>query len=102
MARVLDELRGQLTNWQGMLRQEAPQARQALFALLAGRLIFTPKGEGRARFYEFSGPGTLSKVIAGVALSKGLVSPTGLVRFTPLLEQLGTTVFDGVVWPRAA
>jgi hypothetical protein len=31
-----------------------------------------------------------------------VVSPTGFVRFTPLPERLGTTAFEGVVWPKAA
>jgi hypothetical protein len=52
-------------------------------ALLAGRLVFTPRGDGRKRFYEVSGPGTLDKVIAGMALPKGLVTPTG---FEPVFE----------------
>ena len=46
-----------LTDWQGLLRQEAPQARQALSALRAGRLVFTPRGDERERYYEFAGPG---------------------------------------------
>jgi site-specific DNA recombinase len=75
MGRVVDALRDQLTDWQGMLRQEGPQARQALSALLAGRLVFTPRGEGRARYYEFTGPGSLSKVVAGLALPMELVPP---------------------------
>ena len=74
MGRVLDSLREQLTDWQGLLRQEAPQARQALSALLAGRLIFTPRGEGRA-LLRIHRPGTLSKVIAGLALPMELVPP---------------------------
>jgi len=31
-----------------------------------------------------------------------VLTPTGLAHFTPLPEQLGTTVFEGVVWPKAA
>jgi hypothetical protein len=42
-ARLLDLLRGHLTDRQGMLRQETGAAREALTALLAGRLIFTPR-----------------------------------------------------------
>jgi hypothetical protein len=87
---VLDELRESLTDWQGLLRQEAPQARQALPALLAGRLIFTPTGEGRARYYEFAGPGTLRKVIAGLALPMELVPPEGTARSD--IERLTGTV----------
>jgi hypothetical protein len=46
-------MRDALTDWQGLLRQETPQARPALTALLAGRLIFTPKGDDPTRYYEF-------------------------------------------------
>jgi hypothetical protein len=76
-SRVLDELRDRLTDWQGLLRQEIGPARQALSALLAGRLIFTPLGEGRDRYCEFTGPGSLGKVIAGLVLPTELVPPGG-------------------------
>jgi hypothetical protein len=42
-------MRTSLTDWQGMLRAEAPAARQALRVLLAGRLAFSPE-PGRYRF----------------------------------------------------
>lgn len=71
---LLDELRGQLTDWQAMIRQEPPQARRALRALLAGRLVFTPQERDGERFYAFEGPGTVSPIIAGV-LPKALASP---------------------------
>lgn len=74
LGRLLDELRGHLTDWQGMLRQEPPEARRALRALLAGRLVFTPQERDGERFYAFEGPGTISPVIAGV-LPKALASP---------------------------
>ena len=64
--RVLDELRGALTDWQGLLRQETGPARQALSALLAGRLIFTPDARDGERFYTFSGQGTITPVLAGM------------------------------------
>jgi site-specific DNA recombinase len=73
-ARILDRLRGHLTDWQGLLRQETGPARQALTALLAGRLIFTPRERDGARYYEFEGPGTVSNVIAGLMLPKALVT----------------------------
>jgi site-specific DNA recombinase len=72
---ILDSFREQLADWRGMLRQEVPAARQALRALLGGRLVFTPRERDGARFYEFEGPGTVSKVIAGLALPTGVVSP---------------------------
>ena len=60
--------------WQGLLRQDIGQARQALSSLLAGRLVFTPRECPDGRFYEFEGPGTVSKLIAGFALPRGLVT----------------------------
>lgn len=51
------KLRDHLTDWQGMLRQEGPQSRHVLTALLTGRLSFEPKGKDKDRYYEFSGPG---------------------------------------------
>jgi site-specific DNA recombinase len=83
--RVLDQFRERLTDWQGLLRQEAPEARSALRALLAGRLVFTPRGDGDARYYEFEGLGTVSKVIAGLALPKTVVTPAG---FEPAISTL--------------
>jgi site-specific DNA recombinase len=72
--RVLDELRVQLGDWQAMLHQETRPARQALRALLAGRLIFRPQERGGERFYIFEGPGTISTIIAGV-LPTAFASP---------------------------
>ena len=62
---ILDDLREQLTDRQGMLRQETGPARQALRALLAGHLVFTPKERDEEPFYSFAGDGTVSPVIAG-------------------------------------
>jgi len=67
VAHALDVMREALTDWQGMLRQETGPARQALRALLAGRLAFTPAERDGARFYTFSGEGTITPVIAGAA-----------------------------------
>jgi hypothetical protein len=80
VAGILDRFRETLTDWQGMLRQEPPEARRALRALLAGRFIFTPRGDGDERYYEFEGRGTVSKVIAGLALPKTVVTPAGFDR----------------------
>jgi site-specific DNA recombinase len=74
IGRVLDVMRQALVDWQGVLRQETGSARQALRALLAGRLIFTPQERDGERFYTFEGPGTISPVIAGV-LPKAFASP---------------------------
>jgi hypothetical protein len=50
--------------------KETGAARQALTALLAGRLIFTARERDGARYYEFEGPGTVSKIIEGLAAPK--------------------------------
>jgi site-specific DNA recombinase len=66
VAGILDALRGKLTDWQGMLHAEVGPARQALRALLAGRLVFTPEERDGERLYTFEGPGTASPILAGV------------------------------------
>jgi hypothetical protein len=71
---ILGELRGQLADWQGILRQEPPEARRALRALLAGRLVFTPRERDGELYYEFEGPGTISRIIKGLALPTGVVT----------------------------
>src|SRR4029453_5536462 len=77
---TLAVMRKALTDWQAMLRQEGPQARPALAGLLTGGLTFPPRGEGRARYYAFAGPGSLDKVIAGLALPMELVPPEEFAR----------------------
>jgi hypothetical protein len=79
---VLDELRAELADWQGLPRHETGPARQTLRALFAGRLVFTPQARGRgAPYYRFSGEGTITPVIAGVAgAATGVVAPTGIAR----------------------
>lgn len=71
---ILGQLRESLTDWQGMLRQEPPEARRSLRALLAGRLVFTPRERDGVAFYEFEGPGTITPIIKGLALPTGVVT----------------------------
>jgi Recombinase zinc beta ribbon domain len=101
MVDVLDQLRGHLTDWQGMLRSELPAARLALRSLLVGRLIFTPRGEGADRYYEFEGPGTVSKIIAGLALPKGLVTPGSHARWWRSWERRSPSRSKESLWPRS-
>jgi site-specific DNA recombinase len=69
-----------LTDWHGALRREPPVARQILRKVLNGRLVFDPReDEDGARFYQFSVPATLARLIDGTA-AKRLVAPTGPVR----------------------
>jgi hypothetical protein len=45
--------------------------------LLVGRLVFRLRtGDGRP-YYEFSGEGSLSGILAGIVATEGLVAPTG-------------------------
>jgi hypothetical protein len=46
-----------------MLRREIGPARQALRALLAGRLIFSPTGAGA---YRFEGAGSVTPLLSGL------------------------------------
>jgi site-specific DNA recombinase len=72
--RVLAQLEERVNDWVTMLRQETAPARQALRALLTGRLCFTPDRAG----YTFAGEGTITAVIAGaVQAATGVVAPTG-------------------------
>jgi site-specific DNA recombinase len=68
---ALARLRRALDDWHALLRQDTPAARQALQALLAGRLTFTSGPEG----YDFSGPGSVAPVIAGL-IPKGVGART--------------------------
>jgi hypothetical protein len=71
---ALATMRAALADWRTMPRQEPSAAHQALTSLLAGRLVFTPRARDGARFYEFEAPGTIGKVIAGLALPRGVVT----------------------------
>jgi hypothetical protein len=52
---AVSAMREALTDWQGMLHGAISEARQALRALLAGRLSFTPQEREGERFYSFEG-----------------------------------------------
>src|SRR5439155_19910237 len=51
--------------------------RQILREVLVGRLIFAPRIDGSARYYEFTGQATLSGLLAGVVSPDMLVTPAG-------------------------
>jgi hypothetical protein len=79
-AHVRRNLRERLTDWQGLLGRETAAARQILREVLVGRLIFTPRIDGTARYYEFTGQATLSGLLAGVVSPDMLVTPAGFAR----------------------
>ncbi len=79
-ARVRQNLRDRLTDWQGLLGRETAEARQVLREVLVGRLVFAPKIDGSARYYEFTGQATLSGLLTGVVSPDMLVTPAGFAR----------------------
>ena len=84
-AHVRRELHERLTDWQGLLGRETPEARQILREVLVGRLIFTPRIDGSTRYYEFAGQATLSGLLAGIVTSDMMVTPAG---FEPAISTL--------------
>ena len=71
----------QLSEWQGLLAQNVPIARQILRKALEGRLAFVPRHEGDEHWYEFSGEGSLTKFFSGVEpLTHAMASPPGFER----------------------
>jgi hypothetical protein len=72
--RVEQTLRAE--GWVGLLQAAIPRARQILAKLLVGRLVFTPRAEGR--YYEVTGRGRLDPILSGVLpLPLALVTPAG-------------------------
>jgi len=72
--RILAQLRASLAEWRVTLRQDVPQARTALRALLAGRLVFTPREDQAAASTPSPGPARPAKFIAGLALPTGTLT----------------------------
>ena len=88
--RIEKDLRARLTDWQGLLQRHVPQARQIMKKFLVGRLVFTPKTDEMGRAYEFTGQGSMGRLLAGLVGAKALVSPTGF-------EGFWTVTIQGVV-----
>ena len=75
-------LRARLADWQGLLQRHVPQARQILKKLLVSRIVFKPESDKTPRAYTFTATGSVRQLLAGMAVPKVLVSPTG---FEPVL-----------------
>ncbi len=74
--RIDRQVREALTDWQGLLTRQTPQAREILRNMLAGRLIFRPAP--KERLYEFSGQGALGRLLAGaIPAYNGLFNSDG-------------------------
>jgi hypothetical protein len=70
-------LTAKLNAWKGLLRRHVPQARQVVKKLIAGRILFMEKREGRKRFYEFTIHVGLDRIVMGLARANMVASPNG-------------------------
>ena len=95
LGRLEAEARARLEDWQGLLSRHVTQARQILRKLLTGHLIFTPKGSGRDRYYEFEGEGTLGKLLSGLSANM-VASPRATDTSRSPIFSIGLD-FDGAV-----
>jgi site-specific DNA recombinase len=76
-----DRFRAQLEEASFLLRRQVSDGRQILRTVLDGRLVFTPHREPFKTFYEFTGSGSLGRMISGVILkdrSTGCGVPNGI------------------------
>ncbi len=81
LPQIQGELHKRLDDWRGLLTRHIAQARQILRKLLVGRLTFTPKEDANGKYYEFSGQGTLGRLLEGIAFPKGRDSGGGYARW---------------------
>ncbi len=81
LSRLGREIR-HLADWRAMLWREVPEAREILRNLVVGRTVFTPRPE--TRLYEFSGWGSLGRLLAGTAGPVSVVTPGGSARLSRL------------------
>jgi len=91
LSRLEREIRHRLVEWRTMLRRELPETREILRNLIVGRIVFTPRAE--TRLYEFSGRGSLGRLLAGTASPVSVVTPAGS-------DRIWTPEFQGVVETR--
>jgi len=82
-SRLEREIRHRLADWRAMLRREVPEAREILRNLIVGRIVFTPRPE--TRLYEFSGRGSLGRLLAETASPVSVVTQAG---FEPAVSTL--------------
>jgi DNA invertase Pin-like site-specific DNA recombinase len=61
--RIEADLYERLADWRGVLRRHVSETRQILRKVIVGRLVFTPREKTGARWYEFTGQGTLGNVV---------------------------------------
>lgn len=69
------EIRAWLEDWQGLLEEEAAQARQVLRKVFVGRLMWTPRVEAESTWYDYAVQTSYSRILAGIVGVKGMVPP---------------------------
>ena len=74
VAQLKARVREKSEEWQAVLRNHAPIARQMVRKLVEGRIVFTPDPE--AGRYRFTMPGTLENFFSGI-VPLAMASPTG-------------------------
>ncbi len=75
VSQLKDLLRAKAEEWQALLREHTPIARQMVRKLVEGRIVFTPERE--ARRYTFLATGTLANFFSGIVCPQAMASPTG-------------------------
>src|SRR5262249_22938704 len=112
-ARLKRDLRERLQDVRGLLGRHPTQARQMLRKLLVGKIAMEPVVEPDRMGYRLTGRLSYGRIlqdevlqdlpaVAAAGNSRSVVSPRGFGRFTALPERLGTAVFRGILWPKAA
>ncbi len=82
------DLQRRIEDWRAPLTKHVAQARQLLRKMLAERLTVTPEA-GADRYAAITGDGTLTKILAGIVVPKGMASPTGLEKPVQLKKVSG-------------
>lgn len=72
------DLQAKLEDWRGLLQRHVPQARQVLKKLLHGHIVFHPVRESNQRFYTFTAPINLGRLLTGMASPNMMASPPGM------------------------
>ena len=73
--KVEHQLPAKLEDWKQLLRRHVPQARQVLKRLLAGPIVFTPHREDGSRYYAFTAPINLGRLLTGMVCANMVASP---------------------------
>ena len=68
-------IENRLAEWRRLLRQSVTQGRAVLQRVLQGRILFTPRADGRG--YDFEAPTRFDKLFSGMVAPRPAFIPTG-------------------------